>query len=139
MQSSYTASPIFHAIHQTINRALPHLSKRLPMTRRPAWSRPKEANPVVAESRDFTIEDWDTLFTAVKARLTLAAQAQEPAGTQSAGTQLGDIQLGDIQPAVADAAQVARLGIAVLECVAALDQLHMTALKALSTAQRRGR
>lgn len=139
MQPSYTASPIFHAIHQTINRALPHFSKRLPMTRRPAWSRPKEANPVFVESRDFGIEDWDTLFTAVKARLTLAAQAQEPAGKQPNHTQAGDIQPGDTQPAVADAAQVARLGIAVLECVAALDQLHMTALEALAMAHRRGR
>ena len=111
MQSSYPVNPFHKAINCTIDRALAHFSKRLPMKRRQASTEPRGMNPGAAVSPGVAIEDWDMLFTAVKTRLTLTAQSQSTAATQ---------------PVAPNAAQVERLCATVLDCVAALDHLHMT-------------
>lgn len=110
MQSHYPANPFHHAINQTINRALTRFNNRFAMSRQ-AGPEPKHIKPGAAVSCGIAIEDWDVLFTAVKTRLTLAAQPQGNPATQ---------------PMLADAAQVERICATVLDCVAALDQLHMT-------------
>ena len=61
---------------------------------------------------DVALDDWDALFDAVKMRLTqLATGRTEPSATGPGGDTAGD---------------VARLRGDVLECVAALNQLHTT-------------
>ena len=71
-------------------------------------SRPKSqagVGPQAEPSSDVAIEDWDILLGAVKARLKLTV-GEEPG------------------PRVHD--EVGRVRASVLECVAALDQLHTT-------------
>lgn len=60
-------------------------------------------------SCDVAIGDWDELFRAVKARLRSTA---------------GELSAAATEPAVHDAARWAQASM--LECVAALDQLHLT-------------
>lgn len=123
MQSSYPVNPFHEAVNRTINRALTHFSKRLSMTRHPARPESEPMSPVAAAPGAVAIEDWDAMFTAVKARLTLAAQSSNATTPQ---------------PAAADSAQVERLCATVLECVAALDQLQFKALDELARRDRRG-
>lgn len=97
------------------------------MTQRQARPESTEINPGAVESPGVAIEDWDTLFTAVKARLALLAQTQ---------TQMPARNPIATAPLSAEAAQLEHLCASVLECVAALDQLHATALDALAKAGR---
>lgn len=115
MQSSYPVNLVHHAVNQTINRALTHFSKRFPMTRHPERPQSTSTHPGAAVSPSVAIEDWDALFGAVKARLTLIGQPQDALGAE---------------PPTAYALEAARA--AVLECVQALDQLHATARQELA-------
>jgi hypothetical protein len=118
MQLSYRVNPV----HHVLNRALIHFSKRLSMTRHTERPGSKSmTDPVGAVFPGVALEDWDAMFTAVKARLTLAAQAH--AATTS-------------RAMPADSAQLDRLSATVLECVASLDQLHSTAREALTACGR---
>ena len=123
MPSSYPANPFHHAINQTINWALAPVSNRFAMSRHQARVEPRPIKLGAEVSRGISIEDWDVLFTAVKTRLTLAAQSQVNPATQ---------------PMAADAAQVERICATVLDCVAALDQLHMTVRDELARRDMRG-
>ena len=114
MRIAHAITPFQHAI----NRTLTHFSQRFPMTRRIARLPPPPANPRVAVLPGVAMEDWDTLFTAVKARLTLIAQTELQTQTPHSEA---------TARVSADAAQLARLCAGVLECVDALDQLHATA------------
>lgn len=119
MQSSYRVNLIPLTIEQTINLARTHFSKRIVMTRPPEQLDFKAISPVAAMSPSVAIEDWDTLFTAVKDRLTLIGQPLDATGAE---------------PPTANAMELVRASV--LECVQALDQLHMTARDELD---RRGR
>lgn len=119
MQSSYRVKPLHNVLNQTINRALTHFSNRFPMTRLPDRPQFTSTNPGAAVSPNVAIEDWDVLFTAVKARLWLIGQPQDAPGPESPP---------------ADALQLVRASV--LECVQALDQLHTTAQDELA---KRGR
>ncbi len=123
MHSSYPASPFHHAINQIINLALTRFSNRFSMSRHQARAEPEHIKPGAEASRGIAIEDWDVLFTAVKTRLALAAQPQANPATQSTA---------------ADAAQVERICATVLDCVAALEQLHMTVRDELAMRDTRG-
>ena len=68
-------------------------------------------------SASVAMEDWDTMFDAVKTRLALSAQSQFATVAQ---------------PMTAQDAQVARFCATVLECVTALDQLQITARDAMA-------
>lgn len=122
MQRSYRANIVQHAVNQTINWAMAHFSKRFAMTRHPARPQPKSTKPGAAVSPSLAIEDWDTLFTAVKARLTLIGQPLDAPAAE---------------PKAANEMELFRASV--LECVQALDQLHMTARDELARRDMRGR
>ena len=67
---------------------------------------------------DVAIGDWDVLLSAVKARLRLT---------------VGELQAATPEPRAQDAAS--RVRAQVLECVAALDQLHITLTNELGRCQ----
>ena len=129
MQSSYRVNLIECARHPTsdptscpINHQTPtQLSNVFPMTRNSPRQQSTRIAPVATASQSIAMQDWDTLFTAVKARLTLLAQPVSAPGQQ---------------PPPLDAANVERLCAAVLECVTALDSLHNTARDALTRQER---
>lgn len=114
MQTSYRVSPSHNVFNQTINRALTHFTKCFPMTRHPAGPQFTSTNLGTEVSPDITTEDWDALFSAVTARLTLIAQPQDTRGAEPRG---------------ADA--LALLQGSVLECVQDLEQLHAMARQML--------
>lgn len=122
MPTFYRVNLFHEAINETVNQVLTHFSKRLSMSRHPAPPELTATQPDVAAPHNVAFEDWDAMFTAVKARLMLVARA--PDGITPA-------------PTVGDSAQVARLYVTVLECVAALDQLHSTARDGLMGLDRR--
>jgi hypothetical protein len=116
MQLPYRVSTIQHILNQISRRALPHLSKPLPMTRHTARPQHKSNHPgAPAVLRGVPVEDWDALFSAVKARLTQIGQPLDPPGPPGA------------EPPDANTLQFVRA--AVLECVQALDQVHTLALE----------
>jgi hypothetical protein len=150
MQSSYRVNLMqraFHPASQTshanqttqppIRQVLAHLRNLFPMTRHPARLDPeqpeqarhsKQTAPGAAVPASVlagvAMQDWDTLFTAVKTRLTMIAQPTDAPG----------------QPQLPiDAAQVERLRATILECVAALDQLHNMARDELTKGERLSR
>ena len=112
MQSSY---PVNLLVNQTINRALTHFSNRFAMTRHPERSQSTRIHPGATALPSVAIEDWDVLFSAVKARLTLIGQPQNAACAE---------------PPTANALELVRASV--LECVQALDQLHATARQELA-------
>lgn len=79
-----------------------------PVALRPPANRPSNA-PSVSGLKNIPIQDWSDLLSAVKARLRLTVGDRSPAMTSSQAW---------------DAAR--RIQASVLECVAALDQLHAT-------------
>ncbi len=112
MQSCYRVNPVHNVVNHAINRAQTYFSKRFAMTRHPARPPLTGTHPGASVSPSVAIEDWDALFTAVKARLTLAAHPRDGSTPK---------------PTMSDTAQMERLCATVLDCVAALDQLHTTA------------
>jgi hypothetical protein len=124
MQLPYRVSTIQHILNQITHRALPHLSKRLPMTRHTARPQHKSNHPGTEVLRGVPVEDWDALFSAVKARLTQIGQPLDPPGPPGA------------ESPTANTLQHVRA--AVLECVQALDQLHILALEEFARRSRDG-
>lgn len=122
MQSSYRVNLIPRTMEQTINLALTHFSERIFMTRPPEQRDSTAISPVATVSPSVAIDDWDTLFTAVKDRLTLMGQPLDATGAE---------------PPTANALELVRAGV--LECVQALDQLHRTARDELAKRDLRGR
>ena len=110
MQLSYLASPFRETTHQIINRALAHFFKRFDMIRPDAPHVAMAKKPDIASRADVAIEDWDAMFNAVKTRLTLIAEAQNPA--------VAERKTGD---------PLEHLRNGIMECVAALEQLHTMA------------
>ena len=114
MQSSYPVNLAHHVVHQTIYRALAHFSNRLPMMRHPERLQSTVTHPEAVVSLGVAIEDWDALFSAVIARLTLIGQTQNARCAE---------------PPTANALELVRASV--MECVQALDQLHATARQEL--------
>lgn len=110
MQLSYLASPIHQAAHQIINRALTHFAQRFDMTRPGAPHGAMTKKSDIASQVDVAIEDWDVMFNAVKTRLTQIAEAQPLA--------VAERKMGE---------PVEQLRMSLLQCVAALEQLHVMA------------
>lgn len=122
MPSSYRVNIIPHVVNQTINRALTHFCKRFAMMRHPERPQATSTKPCPVVPPSVAIEDWDALFSAVKARLTLIGQPQNAACAE---------------PPTANALELVRASV--LECVQALDQLHATARQELAGRDKGGK
>lgn len=128
MQSSYRVNLIESAAHPTnhliTNQAPAQFSNVFPMMRPPARQQSEQITSDATALQGVSLEDWDTLFTAVKTRLTLTAEPVSAPGQP---------------PPPPDIAEVERLRATVLECVAALEYLHATARDAIARHERADR
>ena len=128
MQSSYRVNLFESATqptnHLITNQAPAQLSNVFPMMRPPVRQQLEQITPDATSLQGVGLEDWDTLFAAVKTRLTLTAEPVSAPGQP---------------PTPPDIAEVVRLRATVLECVAALDYLHATARDAIARHERADR